>query len=155
VIGPPTVGPGHFDVIAPDGASLGQVRLHLEVTIHVLAVGEPWVHAAPLELLRMIRMSVAAAGRDVSWREGHDTSGSDGAAMTGYRTLALSTSIAETVRATLREQVRLGGIDAEREAVRLLARADVDYIHVHDLAAGCYDFRIGRAEAENGGTHAA
>jgi len=29
---------------------------------------------------------------------------------------------------------------------RLLARADVDYIHVRDTGAGCFDFRIERAE---------
>jgi Protein of unknown function (DUF1203) len=28
---------------------------------------------------------------------------------------------------------------------RLLARADVDYVHVRDTDAGCYDFRIERA----------
>jgi hypothetical protein len=28
---------------------------------------------------------------------------------------------------------------------RLLDRADVDYIHVRDTAAGCYDLRIERA----------
>jgi hypothetical protein len=28
---------------------------------------------------------------------------------------------------------------------RLLARADVDYIHVRDTSAGCFDFRIERA----------
>ena len=34
---------------------------------------------------------------------------------------------------------------AEAAAEQLLARADVDYIHVHDTKAGCYDFRIERA----------
>ena len=34
---------------------------------------------------------------------------------------------------------------AEAVAERLLARADVDYIHVRDTKAGCYDFRIERA----------
>jgi hypothetical protein len=28
---------------------------------------------------------------------------------------------------------------------RLLARTDVDYIHVRDTEAGCFDFRIERA----------
>ena len=32
------------------------------------------------------------------------------------------------------------------EAVsRLLSRPDVDYLHVRDTEAGCYDFRIERA----------
>ena len=30
---------------------------------------------------------------------------------------------------------------------RLLARTDVDYIHVRDKEAGCYDFRVERREA--------
>jgi hypothetical protein len=30
---------------------------------------------------------------------------------------------------------------------RLLGRADVDYIHVRDKEAGCYDFRVERREA--------
>jgi uncharacterized protein DUF1203 len=34
---------------------------------------------------------------------------------------------------------------AEAAAEQLLARADVDYIHVRDTKAGCYDFRIERA----------
>ena len=28
---------------------------------------------------------------------------------------------------------------------KLLARRDVDYLHVRDTAAGCYDFRVDRA----------
>jgi hypothetical protein len=36
-----------------------------------------------------------------------------------------------------------GAIDAQVE--RLLARPDVDYIHVRDTEAGCYDFRIERS----------
>ena len=37
--------------------------------------------------------------------------------------------------------------DGEVEAVlqSLLERPDVDYIHVRDTAAGCYDFRVERA----------
>jgi hypothetical protein len=38
-------------------------------------------------------------------------------------------------------------IDANVE--RLLARPDVEYIHVRDTEAGCYDFRIERAETRN------
>ena len=40
-----------------------------------------------------------------------------------------------------------GELDAALE--RLLARADVDYVHVRDTEAGCYDFRIERAGAES------
>ena len=36
--------------------------------------------------------------------------------------------------------------DVETEVERLLSRTDVDYIHVRDTQAGCYDFRIERAE---------
>ena len=34
---------------------------------------------------------------------------------------------------------------AQDAAERLLARPDVDYIHVRDTKAGCYDFRVERA----------
>ena len=40
-----------------------------------------------------------------------------------------------------------GAIDAHVE--QLLARPDVNYIHVRDTEAGCYDFRIERAESRN------
>lgn len=36
--------------------------------------------------------------------------------------------------------------DVETVVDRLLTRTDVDYIHVRDTAAGCYDFRIERAQ---------
>lgn len=36
--------------------------------------------------------------------------------------------------------------DVETVLDRLLMRADVDYIHVRDTRAGCYDFRIERAQ---------
>jgi hypothetical protein len=39
-----------------------------------------------------------------------------------------------------------GSIDAHVE--HLLLRPDVDYIHVRDTEAGCYDFRIERAKLE-------
>jgi hypothetical protein len=35
--------------------------------------------------------------------------------------------------------------DAESVIERLFGRGDVDYIHVRDTAAGCYDFRIERS----------
>lgn len=37
-----------------------------------------------------------------------------------------------------------GGAEADATAERVLARADVAYIHVRDTMAGCYDFRIER-----------
>jgi hypothetical protein len=40
-------------------------------------------------------------------------------------------------------QVEDGGVAQAIE--RLLAREDVDYIHVRDRQAGCYDFRVERA----------
>ena len=42
------------------------------------------------------------------------------------------------------EYVEEGNIDATIE--RLLERADVDYIHVRSTTAGCYTFRVERAE---------
>jgi hypothetical protein len=45
----------------------------------------------------------------------------------------------------LRTEERVAGGDAESAVGRLLARGDVDYLHVHDTEAGCYDFRIERA----------
>ena len=44
----------------------------------------------------------------------------------------------------LREEVRVEGAEAEAELERLLARADVEYVHVRDTSAGCYDFRVER-----------
>lgn len=35
--------------------------------------------------------------------------------------------------------------DVEPEVERLLALPDVDYLHVRDTQAGCYDFRVERA----------
>jgi hypothetical protein len=42
----------------------------------------------------------------------------------------------------LRAQEYVTGEAAEPAIEELLARSDVDYIHVRDTAAGCYDFRI-------------
>jgi hypothetical protein len=44
----------------------------------------------------------------------------------------------------LRAQERAGGGEADGVVARLLARPDVDYIHVRDTEAGCFDFAIGR-----------
>ena len=44
----------------------------------------------------------------------------------------------------LRAEERVGGEDVEGAIGRLLARSDVDYLHVRDTRAGCYDFRIER-----------
>jgi hypothetical protein len=38
----------------------------------------------------------------------------------------------------------------EDEIGRLLARDDVEYIHVRDSSAGCYDFRVERASTPGG-----
>lgn len=51
----------------------------------------------------------------------------------------------------LREQVRIEGSAVEVEIERMLSRDDVDYIHVRDTAAGCYDLRIERVVARDGG----
>ena len=47
--------------------------------------------------------------------------------------------------ATVRVQVRVENGDPEPVVEEMLARTDVDYIHVRDTDAGCYDFRIERA----------
>jgi hypothetical protein len=47
----------------------------------------------------------------------------------------------------LRAEERVAGTDAEGAIGRLLSRGDVDYLHVRDTEAGCYDFRVERAEA--------
>ena len=44
----------------------------------------------------------------------------------------------------LRAEERVAGGEAEAAIRRLLARADVDYLHVRDTRAGCYDFRVER-----------
>jgi hypothetical protein len=36
--------------------------------------------------------------------------------------------------------------DVETPLAALLARPDVDYVHVRDTTAGCYDLRIERSE---------
>jgi hypothetical protein len=43
---------------------------------------------------------------------------------------------------TLVTEVHVSGQAVEQELQRLLAREEVDYIHVRDASAGCYDFRI-------------
>jgi hypothetical protein len=45
----------------------------------------------------------------------------------------------------LRAEERVRGAQVEGAIGNLLARRDVDYLHVRDTAAGCYDFRIDRA----------
>ena len=42
----------------------------------------------------------------------------------------------------LRAQEHVVGGDVESSIARLLARTDVDYIHVRDTEAGCFDFAI-------------
>lgn len=41
-------------------------------------------------------------------------------------------------------EVHISGEATEPELQRLLAREDVEYIHVRDRSAGCYDFRVER-----------
>jgi hypothetical protein len=45
----------------------------------------------------------------------------------------------------LRAEERVAGPEVEGAIARLLDRGDVDYLHVRDTAAGCYDLRIERA----------
>jgi hypothetical protein len=45
----------------------------------------------------------------------------------------------------LRAEEHVAGESVEGALARLLSRGDVDYVHVRDSAAGCYDFRIERA----------
>lgn len=45
----------------------------------------------------------------------------------------------------LRAEERVAGADVDAAIGHLLGRPDVDYIHVRDTAAGCYDLRIERA----------
>ncbi len=45
----------------------------------------------------------------------------------------------------LRAEEQVEGGEVEPAIRRLLERTDVDYIHVRDAAAGCYDLRIERA----------
>ncbi len=47
----------------------------------------------------------------------------------------------------LRAERHLTGRDVEPAVAELLEKPDVDYIHVRDTEAGCYDFRV-----ERGGT---
>ena len=47
---------------------------------------------------------------------------------------------------SLRAQEYVTGGGAGPALEQLLARNDVDYIHVRDTEAGCYDFRVERAE---------
>lgn len=42
-------------------------------------------------------------------------------------------------------QERVEGIVAERALERLLALPEVDYVHLHDTVAGCFDLRVERS----------
>lgn len=44
-----------------------------------------------------------------------------------------------------REETRVKNGAVEAALERLLSRADVDYVHVRDTQAGCYDLRVERA----------
>jgi hypothetical protein len=43
------------------------------------------------------------------------------------------------------QEIRIDGMAIEDEIEQLLARDDIEYIHVRDTSAGCYDFRVERA----------
>ena len=45
----------------------------------------------------------------------------------------------------LRAEERVTGSEVEPALARLLGRQDVDYLHVRDTQAGCYDLRVERA----------
>jgi hypothetical protein len=45
----------------------------------------------------------------------------------------------------LRAEERVTGAEIEPTIARQLARDDVDYLHVRDTPAGCYDLRVERA----------
>jgi hypothetical protein len=45
----------------------------------------------------------------------------------------------------LRAQEHVPGAEADAVIAQLLSRPDVDYLHVRDTEAGCYDFRVERA----------
>jgi len=57
----------------------------------------------------------------------------------------------------LRAEEHLEGPSIEETVARLLALQDVDYLHVRDTEAGCYDFRIERIQEgkPDGGASAA
>lgn len=48
----------------------------------------------------------------------------------------------------LRAEERVEGPAIEESIARLLASLDVDYLHVRDTEAGCYDFRVERTSVE-------
>lgn len=51
----------------------------------------------------------------------------------------------------LRVQEHVVGRDVERVIESLLTRPDIDYIHVRDTEAGCFDFAIVRHRTADGG----
>ncbi|MFY9552647.1 MAG: DUF1203 domain-containing protein [Thermoanaerobaculia bacterium] len=66
----------------------------------------------------------------------------------GFPTDLLSHDLTLTAYARgrlLRDEERVTGNEVEPAIVRLLSRPDVDYLHVRDTQAGCYDLRIERA----------
>jgi len=68
----------------------------------------------------------------------------DGGFPEGLRSHALTlNAYGQGRRLIAQEYVADGRVEAVIE--RLLARADVDYIHVRDTSAGCFDFAVERA----------
>lgn len=77
----------------------------------------------------------------------------DGGFPEGLRAHALTLDgYARGRRLAAQEYVRDGEVEAA--IGRLFARRDVDYIHVRDMEAGCYDLRIERADAPASGAMA-
>jgi hypothetical protein len=70
--------------------------------------------------------------------------GEDGGFPEDLRAHALTLNAYGRGRA-LRAQQYVADGDVEPVIERLLARSDVDYVHVRDTRAGCFDFRIERA----------
>jgi Protein of unknown function (DUF1203) len=66
--------------------------------------------------------------------------------MTSVRVVAIDTAVAESARGTLRAQEYVADGAADAALERLLDRPEIDYVHVRDTAAGCYDLRVERAE---------
>ncbi len=85
--------------------------------------GPVFIHAEPCERYR------EDAGLPVQW---------------GAPSVTL-VAFARGRRLMAEEHVEVGALEVAIE--RLLARTDVDYLHVRDKEAGCYDFRL---ERQNG-----
>ena len=68
----------------------------------------------------------------------------DGGFPQDLRTHALTFDAYARGRRLIAEEHIAGGNGLDKLIARLLERTDVDYIHVRDAEAGCFDFRIAR-----------